>query len=356
METDASTDLMSFVTSLSGGDGVRVEETLGNGYVRLRVSEAERRQAKHDIQCVEDAVIELLRNARDAGASHIYVATSKEEAFRRVVVIDDGGGIPCDMHTRIFDARVTSKLDSMHMDKWGVHGRGMALYSIKETALEASVLVSGIGLGTVINVVFDTTSVKERADQSTWPNTMLASADELQIKGPINIPRVCVEFAHESRRGCRVYLGSPSQILATIRHGGIQRVALNHSYGDMDALPYVDRPAMAKDARELSTFAHLLGLEMSERTAHRIIRNEIKPVQNVLLLACPKVGDGSYGDYREVKRGARLTAEERRELARSVSECVQPILDKYYMVSGDNTSVRISKDRLVISIPLSEMD
>ena len=89
---------MEFVSSFGGGDGLRVEETLGNGYVRLRISEAERRQAKHDIRCVEDAVIELLRNARDAGARNIFVASGRDGDVRSVYVIDDGSGIPASMH------------------------------------------------------------------------------------------------------------------------------------------------------------------------------------------------------------------------------------------------------------------
>ena len=53
-------ELISFIASMSGEGNLRVEENLGEGYVRLRVSEAERRQAKHDIQHVEDIVIEML--------------------------------------------------------------------------------------------------------------------------------------------------------------------------------------------------------------------------------------------------------------------------------------------------------
>ena len=60
--------LVGFVASMGGERNLRVEENLGEGYVRLRVAEAERRQAKHDIRCVEDIVIEMLRNSRDAGA------------------------------------------------------------------------------------------------------------------------------------------------------------------------------------------------------------------------------------------------------------------------------------------------
>ena len=65
---DGSDDLLGFVASMGGERALRVEENLGEGYVRLRVAEAERRQAKHDVRCVEDIVIEMLRNARDAGA------------------------------------------------------------------------------------------------------------------------------------------------------------------------------------------------------------------------------------------------------------------------------------------------
>ena len=74
--------LLGFIESVAGDSHVRVEENLGDGYVRLRSSEAERRQAKHDIRFVEDIVIELLRNARDAHARSVFVATAREGANR----------------------------------------------------------------------------------------------------------------------------------------------------------------------------------------------------------------------------------------------------------------------------------
>jgi len=82
--------LLSFVSSVSGDQYVKVEETLGDGFVRLKVSEAERRQAKHDIRTFEDVVVEALRNSRDAHARRIYVACSREGDTRTLTVIDDG--------------------------------------------------------------------------------------------------------------------------------------------------------------------------------------------------------------------------------------------------------------------------
>ena len=127
-----SETLAAFLDSTPAGTRLRVEDDLGDGFVRLRVSEAERRQAKQDIRCVEDAVIEMLRNARDAHARTIIMGTSRSGDARRIIVADDGDGVPERLRDRIFEPRVTSKLNSMTMDEWGVHGRGMALYSVRE--------------------------------------------------------------------------------------------------------------------------------------------------------------------------------------------------------------------------------
>ena len=106
-------DLADFVSDVIGSSAVRVEENLGDGFVRLVVDEAERRQARHDIRCVEDVVIEMLRNARDAGATQVYVATGRTGTQRRVVMLDDGCGVPAALQEQIFEARVTSKLLSL---------------------------------------------------------------------------------------------------------------------------------------------------------------------------------------------------------------------------------------------------
>ncbi|MDR1412337.1 MAG: ATP-binding protein, partial [Actinomycetes bacterium] len=175
--TDSS--LLQFVAEVAGEQALAVEEDLGAGFVRLNVSEAERRQARHDIRCSEDVLIELLRNARDAAARRLFVATATETreaetgqgqvARRGLTVIDDGTGIPTSMMTRVFEPRVTSKLETMRTDRWGVHGRGMALYSIAANALSAAVVASGMGRGAAVRVELDCDAPGERADQSSWP-------------------------------------------------------------------------------------------------------------------------------------------------------------------------------------------
>ena len=86
MEGDTLSD---FIDDVCGESRLRVEDDLGDGFVRLRSSEAERRQAAQDIRSSEDVVIELLRNARDAGASRIFLATQKTGNERLLTVLDD---------------------------------------------------------------------------------------------------------------------------------------------------------------------------------------------------------------------------------------------------------------------------
>ena len=117
---------------------MRREPSPGRGRPRGRLrpspvtSEAERRQAAHDIRSTEDIVIELLRNARDAHARTIFLAVGRDGDTRKLTMLDDGDGIPPALHEKIFEPRVTSKLDTVAHGQMGQStGRGMALYSIK---------------------------------------------------------------------------------------------------------------------------------------------------------------------------------------------------------------------------------
>lgn len=350
-----SNDLLSFVSSFEGGDGLRVEESLGGGFVRLRVSEAERRQAKHDIRCVEDAVIELLRNARDAGARHVFLATSREGSMRTVCVVDDGSGIPPNMHGRVFDARVTSKLDTMHMDKWGVHGRGMALYSIAQNAVVARVVQSDVGLGTSIEATFDVGDIVERADQSTWP-TVEKKDGGYEVRGPRNILRACVEFALEAEGMCNVYVGSPSEAVAAMRaRMEVPNLLLGWSFPeDLERIALAQRPVVARDARELALVAASLGLDMSERTAHRIIRRQITAPRNVrarlLGSAAARDSVGRSGADRTIS----LSKEDKEEFLSRLERDFSMLAERYYVVPTGRPRLRVGKGCIRVSFDFVE--
>ncbi|MGI6755510.1 MAG: ATP-binding protein [Atopobiaceae bacterium] len=361
--------LMGFVSSLQGGNGLRVEENLGSGYVRLRVLEAERRQAQHDIRCVEDILIELLRNSRDAGASSIFVATSREKDQRLITIIDNGCGVPEDMHERIFDARVTSKLDSMHMDRWGVHGRGMALFSIKQNVQKARILASAPQRGCAMHIEVDTQKLPERKDQSTWPHlthvatkskhaygaktrpdALSSDADKLG-RGPHNLIRTGCEFGLESEGTCKVYIGSAAQIAATI----VSRAKPRQDVAPWD-LTLVEELARCTSAGQLAKKASELGLVMSERNALRILSGEIEPLFNVctVLRAQARTREhksaGSLPDLASI----RFSPSDAEELSDDISDAIHKLAERYYFATSDDVDIAIKNNKLVISVPIVE--
>ena len=354
---------MGFVSSMGGDKALRVEESLGDGFVRLRVSEAERRQAAHDVRCIEDALIELLRNARDAGARHIYVATAREGDRRTLVVLDDGSGVPAEMHERVFEARVTSKLDSVHMDHWGVHGRGMALFSIRENAVSAKIVSSAPGKGSAICVVSDASSLPERADQSSWPQVG-ASEDGgvCCVRGPHNLVRTCCEFALEERGVCEIYFGSPAEIVATARARAPQSVKGSDLLllSSLDELPVIERLRASADARELREQAASLGLEMSERTAHRIVSGEIQPQKSVLSRLMPGRG-GDEAPPREIdlmrdRRGLKVAPSDMEEFTLIMERDFSLLAERYYLSLSSRPRVRVSGQRVVVTFELASTD
>lgn len=353
MAVDAQ-GLGDFVRSLSGERTRRVEESLGDGYVRLVVEEAERRQAKHDIRHVEDVIVELLRNARDAGARRIFVATARDGDRRSVVVLDDGCGIPQEMHEAVFEARVTSKLNSLVTDRWGVHGRGMALYSIRENAEDARVMASEAGRGCALRVTIDTTSLPERADQSSWPR-LGRDDDGVRgcTRGPHNIPRACCEFALEEHERCSVFLGSPAEVVSSVR----ARVRGGSEDGAQTVLePLVE----ASGAAQLCEAAASLGLDISSRTAHRVLSGEIRPLPSVYArLLGPsrsRKGSGQPVDLFRDARSLRLSDDDADAFAK-VMEADFPLLgDAYFLTLTGPPKVSTSRGKVVVTFDVREQD
>ena len=355
-------ELISFIASMSGEGSLRVEENLGEGFVRLRVSEAERRQAKHDIQHVEDIVIEMLRNARDAGATKIYLATGKEEGVRTLLFLDNGCGIPADMWERVFDARVTSKLESMKMDRWGVHGRGMALFSIRQNTRRAEVVSSAPDRGSAIIVEADTSALSERADQSTWP--VAARGEDgvyACVRGPHNIVRAAGEFALEELHGCDVYIGSATEVAATLYAHASSSVDAGTLLFIDDAadLPVVDRLGSAADAGDFIRIAFSIGIDVSERTAHRILAGTIKPLRSVasrLLRERDPAASKAPApvDLERDRRGLRIASEDIERFSRAMERDFADLARRYYLSLSGEPRVRVTRDRITVSFDIGK--
>lgn len=354
-------DLIGFIASVSGDDHLAIEENLGDGFVRLKTAEAERRQAKHDIRRVEDIVIEMLRNARDAHASAIYVATSREGALKTLVFLDDGDGIPVDMHERIFEPRVTSKLETMVMDTWGVHGRGMALYSIKSNAADARVAASAPELGSSLAIRIDLESLDEKTDQSSLPVIGTDEEGKLAvISGPHNVNRTLVEFALDVRDSIDVFIGSPAEIVATLIERGRAQIKDTRLLfcNDVGCLPITLRPAIAGDAAELAAICGDLGLEMSERTAHRILAGQIATLVPLLDRLVPQQrslqGQGQPIDLYQDRRGLKLSTDDLSAFSRELEKAFATIAHRYYIELTEEPIIRVGKDAITVKFPFDK--
>lgn len=357
----SSSELGSFIDEVCGESRLRVEADLGDGFVRLRISEAEKRQAAQDIRSTEDIVVEILRNARDAHANMIFVAVQREGDRRTVTVIDNGDGIPEHMHALVFEPRVTSKLDTAHMDKWGIHGRGMALYSIKANANEARICSSAPGFGTSIRIETSLNTLSEKSDQSTFPLFEQQESGTYAMRGPKNILRVASEFALEHRKTCSVYCGSPTEVAATLHAYAMSATSPVYRAFTLnqEEAPLLKRLALAVDPMQFSAISASMGLDLSERTARRIMDGSITPLRSLM----DRLQQESF-DNKSGKSGApaksrpssgvrlRLTEEDADYLSRKAAEAFADIAGNYYLDPNCQPKVRISPEGIRITLPV----
>jgi len=225
---------------------------LGAGFARLTGVEGARRGPSR-ITHVEDALLELARNARDAGAARIYVAsTLKDRRFRTLTVIDDGHGIPESHRDLILEPGVTTR----HLNPVtepgdpSTHGAGLSLYQIKNHSLETRVLSTFSP--TSIQATFDTNSLPERTLQSsTRPSksNLRATLERFTATTNAQSPRL------------HSYYGPPGRIFATLLYHRI--------------IP------KQRDSAGLREAAFGLGLGVSVRSVQRILRGEVWPVEEV---------------------------------------------------------------------------
>jgi hypothetical protein len=241
---------------------------LGAGFARLSGVEGARRGPSR-ITHVEDALLELARNARDAGAANIYVAsTLRDRRYRTLTVIDDGHGIPESHRDLILQPGVTSRHLNPVTEPGDpvLHGAGLSLYQIKGHSLETRVISTSSP--TSIQATFDTNILPERTLQSTTrpsKSNLLATLEHFTATSNAHGPRL------------HSYYGPPTRILATLIH---HRIIPKH-----------------RDSSGLLEAAFGLGLGVSVRSVQRILRGEVRPVENVF-------GRGAEGvrDRRAVRK------------------------------------------------------
>lgn len=357
----ADDSLAEFIDDVCGASRLRVEADLGDGFVRLRTSEAERRQAAQDIRSAEDIVIELLRNARDAGARNLFLATQRSGQERQIVLVDDGVGIPASQHEHIFEPRVTSKLDTSHMDKWGMHGRGMALYSISVNAEDAFVARSFPGQGASFVVRTNVAALGEKTDQSTFPTFELSGEKTWAMRGPKNILRTCAEFALEHRDQCNVFVGSSVEIASSLYAlGTVTLSPVTRAFGASEGeIPLVKSLALSSGPDDFCRRANEIGLVLSSRSARRILDGSVEPlpsmVDRLAEEAFPRGRQSKARGHRSTKK-LRIASDDLGELKDGIARLMGPVAERYYLEAVGEPDIGVTSEAIRVTIPVRMMD
>ena len=384
-----SSDLNKFLDQLNIKDALSVEEDLGNGYVRLKISEAERRQALQDINCVEDIIVELLRNSRDAGSKNIFIGTKRLEDKNRIIhFIDDGAGIPPNLGKLIFEARVTSKLDNGKKDSYGFHGRGMALFSIKLNVEDIRLSFSDKSKGASFYIDVDLDKVPEKKDQSLIPQIIKMDDDVNIIGGVNNIIKTIIEFQLQNK-DMNFYYGTPTQVLATMReiykrdksHGiypSFDEWAKLMDFIDQNDIKITEIPVLTDNYNLMGEIAEkIFSMSISQRGIQRIMYNEVKSLDPLKLdlLNYTIIDDRPEGErkengvsgkngkrdvrlklYDESKLASRFKDEEIRCIIDALEENINRLGNKYYISTGKNIEFKRSNNIIKLIIELAEKD
>lgn len=252
---------------------------LGAGFARLAGAEGARRSPSR-IFSVEDALLELLRNSRDAGARSIYVAsTLRNRRYRTLTVLDDGVGIPKSHLDLVFEPGVTTRhlAPVARQNDHSSHGAGLSLHHIKNAAIDAR--IASDSDPTSVTATFDTERIPERSLQSATRTSHS------------NLGATLLRFL-ENTPNTHIYHASPARILAALIKS---RIILNK---------VVDGSENVKEVGDS------LGLGVSMRTAQRIVSGELgntRPITSMVPVSHDEFKPKKAGNISPEKSGANIS-------------------------------------------------
>ncbi len=378
-----SSDIKRFLSELKIKDSLNIEEDLGDGYVKLKISEAERRQALQDINCVEDIIVELLRNSRDAGSKNIFIGTKKiEDKRRKIYFIDDGNGIPPNLQKLIFESRVTSKLENGVKDPYGFHGRGMALFSIKLNVDDISIVFSDKSKGASFYIDIDLLKIPEKKDQSVVPQIIKTDGDLSIIGGVNNIIKTIIEFQLQNK-DINFFYGSPTQILATMRevlrkdkkydsYPKFERWEKLKNFIGKNKIKITEIPVLTDNYNLMDIISkNIFNMDISQRGIQRIIYNEIKALEPLKIdldsnlreqvnnLSEDEVDskpDKKLVLYDESRLASRFKDEEIRCIIKTLEDKIKELGEKYFITTGKNIEYKKANNIIKLLIELKQKE
>jgi hypothetical protein len=115
--------------------------------------------------------------------------------------------------------------------------------------------------------------------------------------------------------------------------------------------------AVAGDARELLEQALALGLDMSERTAHRIISGQIKPLRSIAsqLTASEPRPHGEV-DLSRTHKGMKMTKADKDSFALEMEKAFSYVSKRYYVRLSSDPKVRVSSNKITVTFEMEDID
>ena len=250
-----------------------------------------------------------------------------------------------------------------------MHGRGMALYSIKENVDEASVLFSERDAGTSLGLHALTAHLSERIDQSSLPYIHINERGEQIMRGPRNIARIVMEFALDSQGSLDIFLGSPVEIAATLSHYEPSTQEIEDGSSSKNLHP--ERETVLNylkyifDPDTFSERAAEVGLPLSSRSARRILDDQIAPLKPFIEQLSfegeqnakpsesqdPATENGSSKSLYAEQRKLKLSPEDYETFKKALEQAFDALAEHYYLKRSDAVKIRTGSDKVTITIP-----
>ena len=192
----------------------------------------------------------------------------------------------------------------------------------------------------------------------------MSEAGTVTVRGPRNILRTSCEFAVDSTDSCTLYVGSPAEVAATLHaYATATLSAAQRAFcADENGLPVCKRLAASADPADFARIAEGLGLNLSERTARRIMDGQIPPLDPLverIVIEDPKAASAPVKSRRKRAsgdgRGLKIDDANLLEFSDAVRRAFSDLARDYYLDASVQPDIVVRKDRISVSIPVQKL-